>query len=61
MANRFDFEQKLIKFSTITEDLQELNSKNPDLKLQHIIDYYNDQYENLWAMFEQMIQDKQIR
>lgn len=55
MANRFDVEQEILKFSQIMDDIAELNLDSKELE--SILAYYNHRYEKLWSTFEQSIRD----
>lgn len=55
MANRFDLEQEILKFSSIMDDVAELNLDSKELE--GILAYYNHRYEKLWSTFEQLIRN----
>lgn len=62
--DRFDFENELIKFANIIEDLKSLNrgiNGINDKQINHIIDYYNDRFDALWNLFEEMVHTGQIK
>lgn len=61
MTDRFEFEQKLIKFSGVIEDLRELANSKYDQRIMTLADYYDYQFSELWNMFEQMIKDGNIK
>ena len=61
MSDRFEFEQKLIKFSGIIEDLREVANSKYDQRVMTIADYYDYQFEALWDMFESMVKDGSIK
>jgi hypothetical protein len=61
MCDRFDFEQKLIKFSGIIDDLRTIADKKYDQRLNTLADYYNYQFYELWEMFEKLIKEGIIK
>lgn len=56
MTDRFDLEQQLLKFSSIMDDIRDLNLDNAHVD--RILNYYDFKFENLWATFEQMVRDE---
>ena len=61
MSDRFEFEQKLIKFSGIIEDLREVANSKYDQRIMTLADYYDYQFDALWTLFEKMIRDGNIK
>ena len=61
MSDRFEFEQRLIKFSNIIQDLREVANSKYDQRVMTIADYYDYQFEALWDMFESMVKDGSIK
>ena len=61
MTDRFEFEQRLIKFSNIIQDLREVANSKYDQRVMTIADYYDYQFEALWDMFESMVKDGSIK
>lgn len=56
MSTRMDLEQEIIKFSSIMDDVAELNLDSK--QLESILNYYNHRYERLWSTFEQYIREE---
>ena len=61
MSDRFEFEQKLIKFSNVIEDLREVANSKYDQRIMTLADYYDYQFDALWVLFEKMIRDGNIK
>ena len=61
MTDRFEFEQKLIKFSNVIEDLREVANKTYDQRIMTLADYYDYQFDALWTLFEQMVKEGNIK
>jgi len=62
--DRFDFEQELIKFANIIDDLKSVNRGINGInnrQIDHLIDYYNDRFDTLWNLFEEMVHEGQIK
>jgi len=47
MIDRFEFEQKLIKFSGVIDDLRIIGDKRYDQRLITLADYYDYQFDEL--------------
>ena len=61
MTDRFEFEQKLIKFGGIIDDLREVANSKYDQRVMTIADYYDYQFDALWIMFEKMVKEGNIK
>lgn len=63
MTTRFDLEQEILKFSQILEDLKSLKlsdaaTLNDQRKINVIVEYYAQKFDELWETFEQSIRDE---
>ena len=61
MTDRFEFENKLIQFSTVIDDLREISNRDYNQELSTIADYYDLKFRHLWDMFEKMIAEGNIK
>ena len=61
--DRFDFEQELVRFAYIIDDLKQVNrgiNGINDKQIDNIINYYDDKFNDLWDLFEELVHTKQI-
>jgi len=62
--DRFDFEQELIRFANIIDDLKQVNRGVNGInnrQIDHMINYYNDRFDIVWNLFEEMVHTGQIK
>ena len=61
MTDRFDLEQQILECWRVTDDIALFVEQNPsEEKWQALRTYYDAKFEQLWATFETMCQEKQF-
>lgn len=61
MSDRFDLEQQILECWKVTEDIKLFAEQNPsEEKWQALKTYYDAKFEQLWATFETMCQERQF-